>query len=103
MERRFEEKDSLRPLSRPCTPASKTTQNEGLKLPKISQFSIACYAGFIGLVTLYVAHTSANTSADLAILANQIAAASLAQAQAANQIQLLQLCLSNSVCTMPLD
>jgi hypothetical protein len=82
-------------LSRPHTP---TPEAPRLKLPELSQFSIACYAGFIALAALYVAHTSANTSADAAILANKIGTAGLAQAQAANQIQLLQLCLLNSVC-----
>jgi hypothetical protein len=76
-------------LSRPHTP---TPEAPRLKLPEL------CYAGFIALAALYVAHTSANTSADAAILANKIGTAGLAQAQAANQIQLLQLCLLNSVC-----
>ena len=87
--------------SRPKTPTSNTPRGPTLKLPQISQFSIACYAGFIGLAALYVAHSSANTSADLGILANKIATAALSQAQVANQIQLLQLCLSNSVSTAP--
>jgi hypothetical protein len=82
----------------PYTSASNTPQRARLKLPHISQFSIACYAGFISLAALYVAHSSANTSADAAILANKIATAGLSQAQVANQIQLLQLCLLNSVC-----
>jgi hypothetical protein len=73
-------------------------QRNRLELPQISQFSIACYAGFIALAALYVAHTSANTSADATILANKIGIAGLSQAQVANQIQLLQLCLLNNVC-----
>jgi hypothetical protein len=90
---------SLKSLSRPKTPTTNAPKREGIKLPEPSQFSIACYAGFIALVALYVAHTSANTGADAAILANKIAAAGIDQAQAANQIQLLQLCLLNNVCT----
>jgi hypothetical protein len=79
-------------------PDATTPQRRRLELPQISQFTIACYAGFISLAALYVAHSSANTSADAALLANQIATAGLDQAQVANQIQLLQLCLVNSVC-----
>jgi hypothetical protein len=86
-------------LSRPKTPTSNTPKREGIKLPELSQFSIACYAGFIALVALYVVHTSASTGADAAILANEIATAGIDQAQAANQIQLLQLCLLNNVRT----
>ena len=92
---------SAKSSSQPKTPILDAPQGPTLKLPQISQFSIACYAGFIGLAALYVAHSSANTSADLAILANKIAAAGLSQAQVANQVQLLQLCLLNSVCTSP--
>jgi hypothetical protein len=79
-------------------PDSTTQQRRHLKLPQISQFTIAYYAGFISLAALYVAHSGANTSADAALLANRIATAGLDQAQVANQIQLLQLCLLNSVC-----
>ena len=78
---------------------SNAPKREGIKLPGLSQFSIACYAGAIALLALYVAYTGANTGADAAILANKIAAAGIDQAQAANQIQLLQLCLLNNVCT----
>ena len=78
---------------------SNAPKREGIKVPELSQFSIACYAGSIVLVALYVAHASANTGADAAILANKIAAAGIDQAQAANQILLLQLCLLNNVCT----
>lgn len=77
---------------------SETRHQGRLKLPEISQFTIACYAGFIVLAALYVAHSSANTSADAALLANKIAIAGVSQAQVANQIQLIQLCLLNSVC-----
>jgi hypothetical protein len=86
-------------LSRPKTLSTNAPKGEGIKLPELSQFLIACYAGSIALVALYVAHTSANMGADAAILANKIAAAGIDQAQAANQIQLLQLCLLNNVCT----
>ena len=86
-------------LSRPKTLTPNAPKREGIKLPRLSQFSIACYAGSIALVALYVAYTGANTGADAAILANKIAAAGIDQAQAANQIQLLQLCLLNNVRT----
>jgi hypothetical protein len=43
--------------------------------------------------------SSAKTGADAAILANKTAAVGIDQAQAANQIQLLQLCLLNNVST----
>jgi hypothetical protein len=86
-------------LSRPKPLTSNAPKREGIKFPGLSQFSIACYAGSIALVALYVAHTGANTGADAAILANKIAAAGIDQAQAANQILLLQLCLLNNVCT----
>ena len=85
-------------LSRPKTLTSNAPKREGIKLSRLNQFPIACYAGAIALVALYVAHTSANTGADATILANKIAAAGIDQAQAANQIQLLQLCLLNNVC-----
>ena len=86
-------------LSRPKTLPSNAPKREGIKLPRLSQSSIACYAGAIALVALYVAYTVANTGVDATILANKIAAAGIDQAQAANQIQLLQLCLLNNVCT----
>jgi hypothetical protein len=85
-------------LSRPKPFTSNAPKREGIKLPGLSQFSIACYAGSIALVALYVAHTGANTGTDAAILANKIAAAGIDQAQAVNQILLLQLCLLNNVC-----
>jgi hypothetical protein len=59
----------------------KTLPEPKLKLPKLSQLSIAGYAGFIALAALYVSHSSANTGADTAILANRIAEAALTQAQ----------------------
>jgi hypothetical protein len=86
-------------LSRPKALSTNAPKREGIKLPGLSQFSIACYTGSIALVALYVAQSSANTGADAAILANKIAAVGIDQAQAANQIQLLQLCLLNNVCT----
>jgi len=79
------------------TQCAKTLPEPKLKLPKLSQLSIAGYAGFIALAALYVSHSSANTSTDTAILANRIAEAALTQAQVANRAQLMQVCLVNSV------
>lgn len=67
------------------------------QFPGPSQLSVACYAAWISLTALPIAHTTWNATVDVGVLANEIANAGVAQAQAGNQIQLLQLCSMNSV------